>query len=161
MKQINQYITEKFKINSDTVSKNLKNVCNPKNKEELQEILFEIIDDDPNADLNDIDVSEITDMSYLFAHKNLVNKIKNIDISKWDVSNVTDMSYMFYDCWGFNCDLSEWNVSNVENMKCMFYQCTSFEGKNLDNWHTNKVNNMNYMFYNCEKLEKNPDWHDI
>jgi len=36
------------------------------------------------------------------------------DVSKWDVSNVTDMSYMFYSANSFsNHDLSQWDVSNV------------------------------------------------
>lgn len=44
-----------------------------------------------DADLNFIDTSKITDMSRLFEGLN----VRNIKIDKWDVSNVTDMSYMF------------------------------------------------------------------
>ena len=53
--------------------------------------LMEIIKSSPvDADLNYLDVSGITDMSYMFAN----NKF-NGNISKWDVSNVTNMSDMF------------------------------------------------------------------
>ena len=55
-------------------------------------------------------VSNITDMSYMFSHSKF-----NGDISNWDVSNVTDMSWMFL-CSFFNGDISMWDVSNVTYM---------------------------------------------
>ena len=51
---------------------------------------------------------------------NSKNKHKfNGDISKWDVSNVTNMKYMFYNS-SFTNNISNWNVSNVTNMYRMF-----------------------------------------
>ena len=98
MKRIESYITEKLKINKDS-----RLLC-PKTKEELTKLLNKLVRErGENANLNDIDTSEITDMSYLFS-KSLAKKIHNIDISDWDVSNVTDMSLMFYGCNFFNCD---------------------------------------------------------
>ena len=45
--------------------------CQPKTKEELQEIINERMSDDGlECDLNDIDVSLIDDMSYLFSQSN-------------------------------------------------------------------------------------------
>ena len=43
----------------------------------------------------------------------------NNDIGGWDVSNVTDMSYMFYHS-KFNQDISNWDVSNLTDMYSMF-----------------------------------------
>ena len=43
----------------------------------------------------------------------------NGDISNWDVSNVKDMSGMFATS-KFNGDISNWDVSNVNNMSNMF-----------------------------------------
>ena len=65
--------------------------CQPKSNEELKTIInARITEEGPNCDLNDIDVSLIDDMSYLF-----VDSKFNGNISKWDVSNVKDMRRMF------------------------------------------------------------------
>ena len=90
MKRLNIYITEKLKIRK---SNKPSYKYFPKSKEELKDIINQLIDERGNeGDFNDIDTSEITDMSGLF--KNM--KKFNGDISNWDISNVTDMSYMFY-----------------------------------------------------------------
>ena len=47
-------------------------------------------------------------------------------IEDWDVSNVTDMSYMFCYARNFNADISGWNVSKVKNMRGMFQFASSF-----------------------------------
>ena len=52
----------------------------------------------PNANLNDLNLYGITDMSHLFEGLN----IKNIKIDKWDVSQVKDMSCMFKNCGYLN-----------------------------------------------------------
>ena len=89
--------------------------CQPKTREDLDEIIGErIFYQGNNCDLNDIDVSLITDMSGLFSDLRF-----NGDISKWNVSNVKDMYSMFLNS-KFNGDISDWNVSNVTEMSYMF-----------------------------------------
>ena len=95
----------------------------PQTKEELRNLIKRRIKDEGNeVNLNDIDVSAITDMSGLFE----ILKDFNGNISKWDVSHVTDMSYMFFGCVSFNQDLSDWDVSQVTDMSSMFFGCASF-----------------------------------
>ena len=117
MKKINTYITEKLKIKKSSYK------YFPKTKEELQDLLKQLIEERGNeGNFNDIDTSEITDMSYLF--RNLEDF--NGDIFNWDVSKVTNMSSMFsmfYWCKSFNQDISNWDVSNVKYKANMFYNC--------------------------------------
>ena len=94
----------------------------PTSKDELRSIIVEEIKrQSPDADLNFIDTSLITDMSFLFIGLN----IRNIKIDLWDVSNVTNMGRLFRGCIKFNCDLSGWNVSNVKYYRLTFDNCPS------------------------------------
>ena len=87
----------------------------PKTKEELKQIIEDTIKEKGNeCDLNFIDTSLITDMSYLFQHSNF-----DEDISKWNVSNVKTMEFMFCSS-NFDEDISKWDVSNVETMSYIF-----------------------------------------
>ena len=143
MKSLTRYINEKL-----VIKKNRYNYS-PKTKGELQDIIKQRIKAEGNeVDLNDIDVSNITDMSYLFSHTNF-----NGDISTWDVSNVTNMYQMFCGCAKFNKDISNWNVSNVTNMNGMFYLCYNFN-QDISDWDVSNVNDIKYMFYKCPIKEK-------
>ena len=146
MKKINKYIQERLHINKD-IDSNYYNY-HPKTKEELKELIRKLIKERGNdADLNDIDTSKITDMSYMFYDSKF-----NGDISNWDVSKVKDMHSMFYNS-KFNGDISNWNVSKVINMERMFYE-SHFNG-DISNWDVSNVKDMSFMFTNTP-LEKNP-----
>lgn len=60
-------------------------------------------------------------------------KLKNANLSSWNVSNVTDMTYMFYLCINFNSDITSWNVSNVRKMIGMFANADKFK-QDLSSW---------------------------
>ena len=96
--------------------KNAGGLARPLTKEELRnEIKIRL--DRGQTNLNDIDTSKITNMSFLFQ---FFNHIQDIDISLWNVSNVRSMAGMFYNCKNFNCDLSGWDIGNVESCVDMF-----------------------------------------
>ena len=144
MKSLKSYIQEKLIIKKSSNYKYF-----PQTKEELQDIIKKRIKAEGNkVDLNDIDTSNITDMSDLFYGTDF-----NGDISEWDVSNVTDMSYMFADCENFNQDISNWDVSNVTNMDYMFYDCNNFN-QDISGWDVSKVKNNYETFKYCPIEEK-------
>ena len=90
------------------------------------------------ADLNHLDVSNVTSMKDAFRLMFFQG-----DISHWDVSNVEDMSGMFTQC-SFNGDISKWNTRNVRTMAHMF-QSSKFNG-NISGWDTGRVTSMMRMF---------------
>ena len=141
MKTLTNYIQEKLIIKK---GKRVEYKYFPKTKEELKDIIEQRIKEEGNeVDLNDIDVSNITDMSDLFEYTNF-----NGDISNWDVSNVTDMNCMFFGCKKFNQDISNWDVSNVTDMTCMFSNCFKFN-QDISNWDVTNVSSWFYMFSHC------------
>ena len=93
MKEIVKFIKEGLKITSKT--KVDKYTYHPKTKRELQDLIKQLIEERGNeGDFNDIDISEITDMTDLFYD---INKF-NGDISNWNVSNVKYNQGIFDNC---------------------------------------------------------------
>ena len=153
MKSLKSYIQEKLIIKKSK-SNNYKYF--PKTKKELRDIILQQIKAEGNkVDLNDIDVSEIADMSELFRETNFKG-----DISKWEASNVTDMSFMFWACKSFDKDISNLDVSNVTDMSYMFAWCEAFN-KDISSWDVSGVNNMGYMFYRCKTFNQDISVWDV
>ena len=150
MKRLNCYIKEAFKLTADTKINAYH--YQPKGKTELIELVDKlIVERGLDANLNDIDTSKITNMTYMFYRSDF-----NGDISNWDVSNVEDMRYMFKKS-KFNGDISNWDVSNVTNMECMFYD-SKFNG-DISNWDVSNVTYMSSMLQYCplaNQPEKQP-----
>lgn len=149
MKQLKDYIIEKLHISKYKKKYNY----HPKNKSELQNLLFDLFKERGDCcDLNDIDTSDITDMSFLFQTSDYLG-----DISDWDVSKVKSMDAMFsYVKSKFNkIDFSKWDVSNVKDMNSIFAGWKDFEGKGIENWDMSNVEDCGYMFNKCINFNVN------
>lgn len=149
----------------------------PNNREELEDLISRRIEQyGPKCNLNDIDVSKITDMSFLFCDMTFdgdiskwdVSRVKNMssmfagstfngDLSKWDVSRVENMNSMF-SYSRFNSDISKWDVSKVKNMISMFYD-SSFAG-DISRWDVSSVKRMHNMFKDSPLEGKEPSWYE-
>ena len=128
MKSLTQHITEKLVLKSNSkIRKEREYNYHPKTRKELMDLIENRIYEYGNdVDLNDIDVSKITDMSYIFG--NHFHDFEG-DISEWDVSNTESMRGMFDGCKKFNCDISGWDVSNVKDMSYLFSDCFTIKHK--------------------------------
>ena len=154
MKPIYKYLStkivqSKIKATDDTIHQIV--------KDELDRLGYD-------ADLNHIDVSEVTTMysgggtigwngspfyNEVINNKDeIISRKINVDVSKWNVSKCTNFAYMFYECYIFNCDISEWDVSKANTFSQMFSFCEKFNS-DLSSWNTSNVTKMTGMFNRC------------
>ena len=114
----------------------------PSTRSELDSLLASRLKNSKEkVNLNDIDTSNITDMSDLF--KKYPNS--DYDISKWNTEKVTDMSGMFEGATKFNGDISKWNTEKVTDMSGMFKSTTKFNS-DISKWKTKTITSMANMF---------------
>ncbi len=90
-----------------------------------------------------LNLTGTTSLYRAFSH--CYNIGSNGKMNTWDVSNVTDMSYMFHRAFSFNHPIGNWNISRVTNTSFMFYTASHFN-QPIGNWNVSRVTNMSSMF---------------
>ena len=93
----------------------------PLNEFELVKDIMENIGDTNLEEIiwaDNLDTSNVIDMSYLFAN---CNNLSIIGVSSFDTSSVENMKYMFASTKVENLDLSNFSTSNVINMFCIAF----------------------------------------
>ncbi len=103
-----------------------------------------------NEAVNDLDTSNITDMSTMFRDCGLFNQ----DLDNWNTSNVTTFCNMFYRASTFNGNIATWDTTNVTEMCNMFYNAVNFNSI-ISNWDTSNVEDMSGMFQGTQSFNRN------
>ena len=93
-----------------------------------------------------IDVSKVTNMSYMFAN---LTFLVDLDVSDWDTSKVTDMTGMFEGVESLPyIDVSKWNTTSLEDVCNMFLRASSLICLDFSGW---KMEQNLYFPAVCEK----------
>ena len=149
MKSLNQYIIEKILINK---SSKFINKIKVESLEQLQALIRERYNNNKSfIDLNDLDISELDDLSYIFHGSD----IEVVDISGWDTSNVTTMENMFSFCDKLKniIGIENLDVSKLEDANSMFYCCKNLVELDLTNWNPVSLQHTYEMFSGCSNLK--------
>ena len=93
------------------------------------------------------DLSNVKDMSTMFAVSNF-----NQDINNWNISTIENLQMMFFFS-SFNQNIGNWNTSNVTDMSGLFG--LTFFNKSIVSWDTQKVTNMGAMFFSNSAFNQN------
>lgn len=121
MKSLKNYISEKLKVNKSSI------LHSPKQTIELTRIInTKLKDNVTRLDVTDIDVSKITSMVNVFYD---LEDIVSIDLTGWDVSNVTDIQYMFAGCKSLKEIIGFENLdwSSLKKIDCAFEKCDNLD----------------------------------
>lgn len=112
------------------------------------------------SDIGRWDVSNVTNMQYLFSGGRRNDNNFNQDIGGWDTGNVTDMSLMFYKAVDFNQDIGSWDTSSVTDMQHMFDGATSFD-QDISAWDFSSLGTstscLSHFMQNCTISTSNYD----
>lgn len=127
-------------------------------------------------DANNLDVSNVTDGSYMFygcANSTEINvsqwntsKIKYfdkmfsncqslafLDVNNWDMISGYSLNNMFAYSGITDIDLSKCNTSNITNLSNLFFECTRLKQIDLHTWNTESVSTCHWLFRGCSSLE--------
>ena len=122
--------------------------------------MFSLMSNLVSVDASGLDVSSVTDLSYLF---NKCVKLESVNCSGWNPQGLKKMEYMFYDCNVLASieGISDWDTSQVTSMATTFTYCKNLTTLDLSGWDTKNVMSVYRMFNVDQKLKTilvGPDW---
>lgn len=103
--------------------------------------LFPFANNIATSNLNDWDVSNVSNMSEMFLSS---SGNQNLNISDWNTRSLTNATFAFSTC-PFNGDISGWDTSNVADMGWMFLNNSTFN-QNISGWDMSNVDSVRSMF---------------
>ena len=121
---------------------NLKDFFNVDNDENMVNIV--------SVDMSHLDLSSVTDMSYMFSG---CTELENIDFSNMNAPLLTDISFIFNGCIKLkSVSFTNFKTPSLISMKAMFSDCGALKSIDVSNLNTSLVTNMNKLFYGCSSL---------
>jgi len=120
-----------------------------------------------NLNLTATDAPDLTGTTTLnSAFKDCAKLGSEGDMNSWDVSNVTDMNYMFDMALSFNQPLGNWEVSNVKTMDFMFagdlfYPMYSAFNQPIKNWNISNLRSMRLVFFSAGSFNQDISAWDV
>ena len=112
-----------------------------------------------SVDFTNFDISQVTDMSYMFSDCGFTSVISVISEKKLDMTNIKNMSNMFNQCGNLRyLDLSDWTITKDCNVSGMFVGCSNLAAIKLgENWSFNNTNCLpshNWIRYSTKEMIK-------
>ena len=133
-------------MNRDRLKKYKSRAYVPQTTDEMRKLVIKLVKERGKyANLNDIDTSNIKDMSGMFCGLDFDG-----DISQWDVSGVTNMSSMFTNSkfTGLHSSFINWDTKKLENIDAMFLN-SPFENKDIEKWSMDNITKCSATFLCC------------
>lgn len=162
MKNLNEYISEAFRINQDTIKDvniNNKNRIYVEKDIQLCNAVKQVYKENEPLDLTHIDVSGLDlkskkNVFQEFFYDNNFTKASSIDISGWDLSNA-NLYGMFSYLETKEIILDDINTKGVINMQSMFLNSKNLiDISGIENLDVSSVSIMDSMFEYCKNIKK-------
>lgn len=156
MKNLNDFVLEKLKLNKKSVQSEYEYV--PKNLIELQRIISDLSKKSDYLDASIIDISNLHELDNAFACAGS----SIIDVSGWDTKRVVSASYAFSNCFYLKkiIGIENWDTSNMKDIQRMFSHDKSLEELDLSKWNVSNIEKINGLFVECSNLKTVGDLSD-